>query len=193
MPKQTTKQILITLAIIISLFLVNQIIMAWTAPAAAPPANNATAPINVSVTTQYKSGALGVGGIFHGYSDITTDGRFNGNGSVPAGAVMAFDLASCPTGWSEYTSARDRTIIGSGSSYSRGGMGGEANHTLTIAEMPSHRHSMTYYNNSGDWIASHIFIESGNRQTTLYTDYQGNSQPHNNMQPYIALLYCVKN
>lgn len=27
---------------------------------------------------------------------------------VPSGAVMAFDLASCPTGWSEYTAARGR-------------------------------------------------------------------------------------
>jgi hypothetical protein len=33
-------------------------------------------------------------------------------GTVPSGAVMAFNLASCPAGWSEYTLARGRFIRG---------------------------------------------------------------------------------
>ena len=55
---QKTKQILATLAIIISLFLVNQAIMAWTTPTGAPPSSNAAAPLNVSSTAQTKSGGL---------------------------------------------------------------------------------------------------------------------------------------
>lgn len=35
-----------------------------------------------------------------------------GAGAVPAGAVMAFDLASCPSGWSEYAAARGRFLRG---------------------------------------------------------------------------------
>lgn len=31
---------------------------------------------------------------------------------VPTGAVMAFDLASCPAGWSEYTASRGRFLRG---------------------------------------------------------------------------------
>lgn len=31
---------------------------------------------------------------------------------VPTGAIMAFDLASCPTGWTEYTAARGRFLRG---------------------------------------------------------------------------------
>ena len=58
---------------------------------------------------------------------------------------MAFDLTSCPSGWSELTAARGRTIVGAGqgtdltnrildSSF------GEENHILNINEMPSHNH-----------------------------------------------------
>lgn len=35
-----------------------------------------------------------------------------GGGTVPTGAVMAFDLAACPAGWSEYTPARGRFLRG---------------------------------------------------------------------------------
>ena len=44
--------------------------------------------------------------------DITTSGKFIGEGSTPSGAIMAFDLAACPTGWSEYTPARGRFLRG---------------------------------------------------------------------------------
>jgi hypothetical protein len=32
--------------------------------------------------------------------------------TIPSGAVMFFDLASCPDGWTELTDARGRYIIG---------------------------------------------------------------------------------
>lgn len=31
---------------------------------------------------------------------------------IPAKAVMSFNLTSCPTGWTEYTAAAGRTVIG---------------------------------------------------------------------------------
>ncbi len=34
------------------------------------------------------------------------------SGGTPTGAIMAFDLATCPTGWSEYTPARGRFLRG---------------------------------------------------------------------------------
>lgn len=33
--------------------------------------------------------------------------------TIPAGAVMAFNLSSCPDGWSPFTEANDRFIMGS--------------------------------------------------------------------------------
>ena len=35
-----------------------------------------------------------------------------------------------------------RFLLGQGSGYSAGAMGGEASHTLTVAEMPSHYHAL---------------------------------------------------
>ena len=54
-----------------------------------------------------------------------------------------------PTGWLLCNGAnntpdlRDRFIVGAGNSYSVGSTGGEATHTLTVSEMPSHNHSAT--------------------------------------------------
>ncbi len=34
--------------------------------------------------------------------------------AVPSGAVMSFNLATCPTGWSAYAAGQGRAIIGAG-------------------------------------------------------------------------------
>src|SRR5690606_8848693 len=44
-------------------------------------------------------------------TDAATKAYADGIG-VPSGAVMAFDLSDCPSGWSEYTPARGRFIRG---------------------------------------------------------------------------------
>lgn len=65
---------------------------------------------------------------------------------VPSGAVMAFNLASCPSGWSALSGAAGRFIVGTGTlssdTYSLDDTGGEARHTLTANEMPAHTHSI---------------------------------------------------
>ena len=54
-----------------------------------------------------------------------------------------------PTGWllcdgtNNTPDLRDRFIVGAGNSYVIGATGGEATHTLTVAEMPSHSHGAT--------------------------------------------------
>ena len=58
-------------------------------------------------------------------------------------------FAAIPTGWllcdgtNNTPDLRDRFIVGAGNSYGVGAKGGEATHTLTVAEMPSHNHSAT--------------------------------------------------
>jgi len=126
---------------------------------------------------------------------------FGGSGgSIPSGAVMAFNLASCPTGWSaldgtgSLPDARGRAIIGSGqgsglTNRNRLDTGGEETHQLTIAEMPSHTHSYTTKDStkgaeqySGNW----------HGVATATTGSTGGDGAHNTMMPFLALLFCQK-
>lgn len=82
---------------------------------------------------------------------------------------------------------RNRVAVGSGSTYALAATGGEATHTLTVAEMPSHRHSEI------GWAAISGYTGSGSGNASVtYTGYEGGSQAHNNMQPFVALNYIIK-
>ena len=56
--------------------------------------------------------------------------------TIPAGAVMAFNLSSCPDGWSPFTEANDRFIMGSQGNLRE--KGGNSEIKLTIGQLPSH-------------------------------------------------------
>ncbi len=59
----------------------------WTEPTAIPPGDNVEAPINIGTTTQYKSGALGIGGALRGYSNAIFDGNVGIGTTNPAGIL----------------------------------------------------------------------------------------------------------
>jgi hypothetical protein len=52
--------IFLSLVIVFSL----RFVLAWSEPGSAPPAGNTDKPLNISAETQYKAGALGIGGDF---------------------------------------------------------------------------------------------------------------------------------
>ena len=136
-----------------------------------------------------------------------TASHFVGNGSqltdietVPSGVIVMWSgsVATIPSGWalcngsSGTPNLRDRFIVGAGGNYSVADTGGEANHTLTIAEMPVHTHSnvgelWSGQLSLGDYSGVTLWrVETGNTTST------GSDQPHENRPPYYALAYIMK-
>ena len=88
----------------------------------------------------------------------------------------------------EWEQIKDKFLLSAGDTYSGGSEGGEATHTLTVEEMPSHTHA------SGVSPNESVGATAGNEQAKTqfarsygYTDYTGGNAAHNNMPPYIAV------
>lgn len=92
--------------------------------------------------------------------------------------------------------AEGLTLVSAGGKYPLNSTGGEATHTLTTAEMPSHQHQMVNGNTGGydysAWTKSSVVLHdagaigyAGNANTS----YVGGNAAHNNMMPYKA-AYC---
>ena len=95
---------------------------------------------------------------------------------------------------------KDVFVLAAGDSYAAGDTGGEAEHTLSVDEMPRHIHELQAGPQGGEagWNAG-----SGDRLTygqhaagrnifefySRYTTANGSGEPHNNMPPYRA-FYC---
>ena len=90
--------------------------------------------------------------------------------------------------WERY--GIDRVTVGAGGEYNAGSIGGEKEHTLNIAEMPSHQHQLHGWAisispvPSTQYAPTHPVDQHDN--TNLTTRPVGEGQPHNNMQPYIG-------
>lgn len=124
-----------------------------------------------------------------------------------AGAVVAFNASSCPSGWKPFDKAKGRTIIGAGkgdnlSDRTFGSVGGEEKHILTVDEM--HKHTHEFHgdkSNLGAMDMGQAYSESlakgKNPLEQKYTSSgsiseAGGNSAHENMQPWLALMYCIK-
>ena len=100
----------------------------------------------------------------------------------------------------EWTQIKDTFLLACGNSYANGATGGEAQHTLTVSEMPNHAHTTTFYNddfsNGGDsqdfnrkkqspGLTYDVAWMNGAWQYSSKTVGGGNA--HNNMPPYLAV------
>lgn len=78
-----------------------------------------------------------------------------------------------------------------GNTYKAGSTGGEATHTLTISEMPNHKHSIWFPNDGGEQGAEIGYPDTGSKNTyyaeASKTSGTGGGAAHNNMPPYLAV------
>ena len=134
------------------------------------------------------------------------------NEVAPVGSIMMYGGSTAPPGWllcdgtstasygalaavvGQYTpDLRDRFIIAAGTTYAVGTTGGEAEVTLTEAQMPSHSHTWTRQDSSVNagyrpWPANNNDVVG----TTVNTSSAGGDQAHNNIPPYYALVFIIK-
>ncbi len=83
---------------------------------------------------------------------------------------------------------KDRFLLGAGDTYTAGTTGGEAAHTLTIPEMPSHTHSAKFNGvSTAAGTSSFRLTEAGTNDYTGGNNSAGGGAAHNNMPPYLAV------
>lgn len=72
-----------------------------------------------------------------------------------------------------------------------GSTGGESRHTLSVAEMPSHTHSIYYYNSSGSLSFGYNFGNKGSASAVTTASsgigVTGGDASHNNLPPYFVV------
>ena len=85
---------------------------------------------------------------------------------------------------------KDTFLLSAGDTYTAGNTGGEATHTLTTTEMPSHSHNaylkapFAIQTNGGTEFAA---LYNTGTSSNAYITNTGGGQAHNNMPPYLVV------
>jgi microcystin-dependent protein len=137
---------------------------------------------------------------------------FVGDGTIPVGGIIMWSgaVASVPAGWAicdgnnGTPNLSGRFVLGAGSGAgltprSPGQTGGAETHQLTVAEMPSHGHSISVntVGYSASWNGSAEATAApgqgrNNGWRTWNTAGTGNNAAHNNMPPFYSLAYIMR-
>jgi hypothetical protein len=132
---------------------------------------------------------------------------------VPAGAVMAFDLAACPAGWTALETAQGRVIVGVTTGLALGALVGDNARKLTLAQLPAHSHKIDDPGHShppagasflggGSGTAANLSqsgmsfgtngLTGAAKTGIVATASEGGGMEFDNRQASLALLYCRK-
>lgn len=109
----------------------------------------------------------------------------------PVGSIYLSTSSTSPSSLfgGTWEQIKDVFLLAAGDTYTAGSTGGEATHTLTLSEMPSHSHTFTTAAgqiwNDGD------FIMRGSVESSDHIDNStsrvGGDVAHNNMPPYLTV------
>lgn len=173
---------------------------------------------NVWIETEIDGASLGrtpIGAVPYAINAATADaaGGALAQQVVPAGAVMPFDLAACPPGWTALEAAAGRAIVGVSDGLKLGDQVGNDSVTLTESQMPAHTHGINdpehahpapgaSYLGGGAGTDANIMQggksfgtnpTTGRAKTGITVNAAGGGKPFDNRQASLALLYCKKN
>ena len=137
-------------------------------------------------------------------NDESTSGRLayrvkqlesNPSVAFPIGSIFLSVVSTNPNtllGYGTWSQLKDRFLLGAGNTYTNGNTGGSATHTLTINEIPSHRHSAQGYrvvksDGGGVAVLPRNVISADAVDTNPPILSAGGGQAHNNMPPYLVV------
>ena len=185
----------------------------------------AVIPIAFTLMDFYHTGkgvSLGKVGTRDGF-DCAMAAYFTGSTSLPAGVTiggktllnLVYPVGSIYMSVSSTSPAtflggtweriQDKFLLSAGSTYAAGATGGEATHTLTESEMPTHLHNRIKYFENDDWTlgdstglgsqtvdtysinVAGTSNSQGVKMSHWRTGYAGGNMSHNNMPPYLAV------
>ena len=155
----------------------------------------------------YFTGALTASGATAMPAGMTIGGKTLLNLIYPVGSIYMSVSNTSPATFlgGTWEQIKDRFLLAAGSTYAAGATGGEATHTLTEAEMPTHLHNRIKYFENDDWTLGdstglgsqtvdtysiHVAGTSNNQGVKMShwrTGYAGGNMSHNNMPPYLAV------
>lgn len=173
---------------------------------------NGSANVSIATTSTVQkislTGAVTGSANFSG-SNVSINTTLTTNDNFKKGMIIMWfgNANSVPSGWAICNGSngtpdlRNRFIVGAGSSYGLGSTGGEAYHTLSINEMPSHKHLITWGENE-DFDPPYGRYGSNNNMGTnggvdwdnywMYSAPEGGNAAHNNLPPYYGLFFIMK-
>ena len=128
-------------------------------------------------------------------SQISNIGSITFDDIYPVGSIYMSVNSTNPRNLfgGTWTQLKDRFLLGAGSTYTNGSTGGEASHTLTVNEMPSHGHPQYVTVSSGGSLSANCDYDSyasGNARKSaqnVSTGTTGGGNSHNNMPPYLVV------
>lgn len=112
-------------------------------------------------------------------------------GAYPVGAIYLSVTDTDPATLFGGTWERigGRFLLGADDTYTAGSTGGEAEHTLTIDEMPKHNHEIDNLNASGN-ATPYMTVQAQDNKGyggNVQTMFAGGGKPHNNLPPYLVV------